>query len=263
MVRLTVEYPVAFDLRDVDLGTLLHGYPVRATSREIVLDYGDGQRDYFSGSFRYWDDTLVSGTLTGYVGVVGRTRIVSALDLEVSVARLVDAAETPSRSDDRALIERAFAGDDILVGNRLGDRLEGFAGRDILRGGRGNDDLFGGRGRDVIDGGAGADRLWGGSDADVFDFNAASDSAPSTRDRIRDFARGLDRIDVSGIDADTDGTSGNQAFRFIGAQAFGGMDGQLRYAKGVLSGDTNGDRHADFAVLIDHVVGISAADFAL
>jgi serralysin len=52
------------------------------------------------------------------------------------------------------------------------------------------------------------------------------------------------------IDADTDGTAGNQAFKFIGATAFSGVDGQLRFAGGILQGDTNGDRRADFEIKI-------------
>lgn len=53
-----------------------------------------------------------------------------------------------------------------------------------------------------------------------------------------------------GFDADTDGTAGNQAFRFIGAGAFTGVDGQLRFAGGLLQGDTNGDGIADIEIKI-------------
>ncbi|HEY7384825.1 MAG TPA: matrixin, partial [Beijerinckiaceae bacterium] len=59
-----------------------------------------------------------------------------------------------------------------------------------------------------------------------------------------------DKIDLRTIDADTDGTAGNQAFRFIGGAAFSGVDGQLRFSGGLLQGDTNGDRVADFEVRI-------------
>jgi hypothetical protein len=52
------------------------------------------------------------------------------------------------------------------------------------------------------------------------------------------------------IDADTDGTAGNQAFKFIGATAFSGVDGQLRFAGGVLQGDVNGDRTADIEIRV-------------
>jgi serralysin len=63
------------------------------------------------------------------------------------------------------------------------------------------------------------------------------------------------------IDADIDGTAGNQAFRFIGSAAFSGVDGQLRFAGGLLQGDTNGDRVADLEVRI--VGALLAGDILL
>jgi serralysin len=70
-----------------------------------------------------------------------------------------------------------------------------------------------------------------------------------------------DRIDLSGIDADTDGAAGNQAFGFIGAHAFTGADGQLRFAGGLLQGDTNGDRVADLEIKI--IGALARADIIL
>ena len=72
-----------------------------------------------------------------------------------------------------------------------------------------------------------------------------------------------DIIDLSTIDADTDGTAGNQAFKYIGAAAFGGVDGQLRFSSGILQGDVNGDRVADFEVRIAGVTSLLATDFVL
>jgi len=48
-------------------------------------------------------------------------------------------------------------------------------------------------------------------------------------DRVDDFKRGQDRIDLSGIDAKSGG--GNQAFKFIGKQGFHDEKGELRFAK--------------------------------
>jgi Ca2+-binding RTX toxin-like protein len=42
------------------------------------------------------------------------------------------------------------AGNDILVGNALANRLEGRGGRDLLIGGRGGDEVFGGPGQDLM-----------------------------------------------------------------------------------------------------------------
>jgi Ca2+-binding RTX toxin-like protein len=55
-------------------------------------------------------------------------------------------------------------GDDVLIGRRGADRLDGFCclrGNDRLYGGPGRDRLWGGRGNDVLRGGTGVDRLRG------------------------------------------------------------------------------------------------------
>ncbi|MBX9700562.1 MAG: putative Ig domain-containing protein [Acetobacteraceae bacterium] len=62
-----------------------------------------------------------------------------------------------------------------------------------LRGAGGNDTLLGGRGNDVLIGGAGADDLTGGPDADRFRYAAPEEGG----DLLRDFASGIDRIEVS------------------------------------------------------------------
>ncbi|EWY35777.1 hypothetical protein N825_34340, partial [Skermanella stibiiresistens SB22] len=128
----------------------------------------------------------------------------------------------------------------------------------------GNDSLSGGAGNDTLIGGAGTDRLDGGSGADAFDFNATSESVVgSARDVITDFLRGTDRIDLSTIDADTDGTDGNQAFAFIGLSAFTGVDGQLRFDSGLLQADVNGDGVADFEISVVGTTTMAASDFVL
>ena len=115
-------------------------------------------------------------------------------------------------------------------------------------------------------GGAGADSLDGGTGSDVFLFTAASDSTASARDSIVGFTRGQDRIDLSLIDANT-GTTGNDAFAFIGTGAFSGVAGQLRYsttsAGTLIQADTNGDRVADFELMIKSNYQPIAADFLL
>ena len=73
------------------------------------------------------------------------------------------------------------------------------------------------------------------------------------RDRIVDFSRGQDdTIDLSTIDAKTGG--GNQAFKWIGKQAFHDVKGELRYKdlgpKVIVQGDIDGDGKADFEILV-------------
>jgi hypothetical protein len=143
------------------------------------------------------------------------------------------------------------SGDDRMDGGVGNDRLFGEAGNDQLFGGLGDDRMDGGIGNDVLTGGRGRDTLVGGAGADRFDFNELADSVRGTNRDVVYFERSQgDKLDLSTIDADTDGTSGNQAFSFIGTLGFSGVDGQLRFSGGILQGDVNGDRVADFEVRI-------------
>ncbi|WP_262271038.1 M10 family metallopeptidase [Microvirga yunnanensis] len=159
------------------------------------------------------------------------------------------------QGDGRSLIENAIGGS----GN---DSLTGNNGANGLKGGAGSDKLYGLEAGDSLDGGAGADTLSGGAGADIFDFNAVKDSLPGARDTIQDFLPGSDRIDLRTIDANT-AVGGDQAFVFIGAKAFTGESGQLAFSGGVLSGDVNGDRIADFRINVAGITALAATDFIL
>lgn len=156
------------------------------------------------------------------------------------------------------VVEHAIGGRgaDSLVGNDVANRLTGNAGNDVLKGAAGND---------ILTGGAGRDQLSGGDGADVFNFDRAAHSgvAAATRDLISDFTRGRDRIDLSGIDADTV-TASNQAFSYIGAADFSAdATGELRLEGGVLYGSTDADADAEFAIEVVGVTALGAADFVL
>lgn len=146
------------------------------------------------------------------------------------------------------------------TGNNLANAITGNAGANILKGLGGNDVITGGAGKDTMDGGLGADR---------FDFNSVGESRRGPAHDVVTFSRAQhDKLDVSTIDADTDGTAGNQAFAFIGAHAFSGVDGQLRYGAApgggvLLQGDTNGDRVADVEVHVKGVTSLILADLIL
>lgn len=83
------------------------------------------------------------------------------------------------------------AGNDVLTGSNANDLLLGYAGADQLIGNGGND---------VLDGGTGVDQLTGGAGMDVFRFTTLADSIfASGMDRIADFVKGEDRIDLTGL----------------------------------------------------------------
>lgn len=160
--------------------------------------------------------------------------------------------------------------DNVLSGNAGANLLRGGGGADKIDGGSGSDQLFGDDGDDVLTGGAGADRLTGGAGKDVFKF-ALPDSNKNASDVITDFVQGLDRLDLSAIDAST-AKGGNQAFAFIGSAAFSGSAGELRYSSGTtdghaivtVQGDVNGDGVADFSAILDQFSSaLKVADFML
>ena len=77
-------------------------------------------------------------------------------------------------------------------------------GVEFIDAGAGNDVVIGSAGADAIIGGSGRDTLTGGAGNDTFIFTSTSQSTrPSTIDIITDFHQGEDRIDLSGIDANT------------------------------------------------------------
>ena len=171
---------------------------------------------------------------------------------------------------------RGGNGDDTLEGGAGNDVLEGGNGNDTLGGGAGNDALEGGNGDDSMTGGAGIDTLLGGNGLDVLNGGIGNDVLTGGNgndqfaftdlgggDRVTDFHRGSDKIDVSGIDAITGGA--DNAFAFIGSGAFGGVAGQLRaYSSGgsnYVAGDVNGDGVADFTIQTN--VLLASSDFIL
>jgi Ca2+-binding RTX toxin-like protein len=154
------------------------------------------------------------------------------------------------------------------------DALSGTAGSETLGGLGGDDTLCGRAGDDWLDGGAGRDLLIGGAGDDVFVFAAVRHSAGGSSDAILggDGApafegagrAGGDRIDLSGIDADTTRT-GEQAFEF------GSGTGRLvvveRGGHSVVQASTDADAAFEFVLVIEDgavpASAYTAADFIL
>ena len=153
-----------------------------------------------------------------------------------------------------------------MIGAEGGDALIGGMGRDLLDGGVGGDTLDGGAGKDRLDAGAGQDLLTGGLAADKFRFEAGDTWADAaTADRITDFSQAeQDRVDLRDFDA-LPGTPATDPFTFVGTAAFSGAAGELRYdisgGDTLVSGDTNGDKVADFAIVLTGAITLTAADF--
>ncbi|WP_457093301.1 CAP domain-containing protein [Microvirga sp. P5_D2] len=85
------------------------------------------------------------------------------------------------------------AGTDRINGRAGHDKIHAKGGNDYLIGDTGNDWLYGESGRDTLLGGSGNDVLTGGSHADTFCFRGKWGS-----DKVRDFQDGIDFIDLRG-----------------------------------------------------------------
>jgi Ca2+-binding RTX toxin-like protein len=146
------------------------------------------------------------------------------------------------------VIGSAFA--DTLRGNALGNALNGSGGNDTLIGGYGNDTLLGG----------------GGADRFVYSLFGES-PAGILRDIIVDFDQG-DLIDLSRIDADA-ALAGNQAFTFIGEQAFSSVDasGQVRCeftnSYTMIYASVDADADAEFEIRLASYTPFSESDLLL
>lgn len=150
---------------------------------------------------------------------------------------------------------------ETLNGTAAPDHIFGLGGGDVIVGGSGNDWIEGGNGADNLEGGLGADLLNGGSGRDTFMFRTTAGAGlGASADTIQDFSIGNDMIDLRPIDANSN-LRNNQAFTFIASSEFSGAAGQLRCVNGVVYGDVNGDRIADFQINVNVTLG--AASFLL
>lgn len=202
--------------------------------------------------------------------------------------------------------------DDFFMLGNANDIVTGEGGDDFISGGRGNDNLWGTSGSDVIVGGAGLDIMFGDlqknsvfstREPDTFVFLSVRDAAGSSAvvgeaylygdndgeaipvrvgDIVADFQVGIDKLDLSAIDANTQ-KRGNQAFALYDESQKPGviavLDGQLQLsysqsdkgkyynwtgnfqldsndepttAKGgaYVVGDVNGDGKIDFSIFL-------------
>jgi len=145
------------------------------------------------------------------------------------------------------------SGNDTIYGGDGDDLVIGDSGNDVLYGNAGIDTLQGGSNNDTLNGGADKDYLSGGSGNDIFVISSASDSAVGqARDVITDFGNGVDKIDISAIDASTD--VGFQGLSFVGlgtadrTVAAGTMKYYVYNNTTFIVGSVDNDDQADFQI---------------
>jgi hypothetical protein len=112
----------------------------------------------------------------------------------------------------------------------------------VITGGAAKDTLIGGNGADKLTGGASQDRKTGNLGADTFIFTKTSDSPK--------------------VDANSS-KRGSQSFRFIGKRGFSGTAGELKYSRGIISGDVNGDKKSDLEIQLLGAPTVSRAEIIL
>jgi len=223
------------------------------------------------------DDTLVGGSgadiLSGGAGydTIDFSGALAAIAVDLARGGTAGEATGDRYSGIEQVLGSAF--NDAIVGSALVDSLVGYDGNDVLTGLGGADILSGGIGSDILTGGAGFDRMTGGAGNDTFDFNLATEIGKGLggRDIILDFTRGMDRIDLSTIDAMTT-LAGNQAFVMLSAVAAFTGAGQIRVryetstagTRTLVEGNVDASLGFDFQIeLAGMIGGLTSVDFIL
>ena len=262
---------------------------------------GGGGNDYFYfGAAFTADDVIVGGSGTDTVGLLGNYNLtlgantlsgVETFSLlsgtaaggteHVSYAITTVDANVPAGGRltvyaggllaDESLFFNGYAETDgalSVYGGAGNDTFAGGPANDAFVGGAGDDTMYGLGGMDWLEGGLGADTMRGGPGNDVFVYQSAAESTAAKTDHIVDFEYVSDHIVLTNVDANSN-AAGDQAFNFIGGNAFSHTAGELRaYQSGAswfVEGDVDGDGNADLVIQVDPVAGhaIIASDFLL
>ena len=139
----------------------------------------------------------------------------------------------------------------------------GGAGDAWLMGGHGNNSITGGAGADTLEGGAGRDRLLGGGGRDIFRFTAADEFG----DRINDFARNQDRLEIASAALGGRLPEGQLGAANFASGAASAASPQFIYtrATGALAFDSDGTGEAGafLVALIANKISLGATDIII
>lgn len=229
-----------------------------------LLYSGDGNDTVDGGT---GDDLIIGGDGKGddnYIGGTGTDTVKYTSATAAITVDLVKGTATSTAGKDAAKIGTdTLSGIENVITGNYNDIVKGSTGANVLAGGLGSDSLYGGADKKV----------------DVFDFNAIAESQTGTaRDKIYDFVKGTDDLDLKSIDANTAKT-GNQDFLFSatptkskdGTEAKANsvwwrkadFDGDKVKDDLIVYGDVNGDTKADFEIGLVGVTSLTSADFVL
>lgn len=289
---------LGFDQRSLDLSNMFYNawqfglldnsylpWNGRTYEDAYVVDWSLGSTYYgsvFGGYGMSVDgfDRVTGGVVTGYVETYynGNAYVpyLSIEGISASALGLYNAAGTFNTSDEYAIINAELAGADKFDLSPYADFASGLGGNDTLNGNGGADTLLGGNGNDRIVGGTGRDQLYGQAGSDQFVFTRTNEmgTSTSTSDLVLDFAKGYDKISLSGIDAFAPSAGTNDAFVFRGTGGFTSTTrGEVRFQKvdqpGTTSDytmvyiDTDGDPVIEAAIRLTGLYNLVATDFIL
>lgn len=230
-------------------------------SSSITIKAGARSGTY-EGNFTYDAWGNVFGQLKGFTESFGGQTTVEVTGIRASAYRVFNYV---SEDNAGAAYEYCLRFSDRISGSVQSDKLLGFNGNDIIKGSGGADVLEGMAGEDSLFGGAGSDKFYGGrgadvlnadtdSSRDVFVFESSNDSGTtaSTRDRIKNFDRGEDVIDLRAFNVDFTGDAFESAVWV--RQSRSGV---------VINVDVDGDAVSDMSVFVVGAKNLNASDFLL
>jgi Ca2+-binding RTX toxin-like protein len=140
------------------------------------------------------------------------------------------------------------------------EAIAGSAFDDTIKLGSADGWAAGNSGDDTLVAGTGVQQFYGGTGKDTFVFNSAQaiGTEQGHRDYIADFSQADgDKIDFSGIGG----------LQFDGTGGFGGTPGEVHYlvqsGYTYVSGDVDGDKTADFTLVLKGEITLTADDFTM
>ncbi len=152
--------------------------------------------------------------------------------------------------------DQMAGGSDIVPSAVISLNLTGTGGANRVTGNFAVNILTGQSGNDTLVGLGGDDESNGSAETDTFAFaKGAGAGNGANRDRITEFAGGVDKIGLSAFVA---------GGAFIGAASFTpGNRPRVRFVAGtgILSGDADGNGSVDFQIQLDGAPVLTAADF--
>ncbi|WP_369058354.1 hypothetical protein ABOZ73_11850 [Caulobacter sp. 73W] len=136
MAKVTAGAVSGFNMFDMDIGGVAEGDISSATPTQIVIAYGGGDTDTFTGSFTYSGANVTGGTLNRIEVRVANTLVWTASDFSISAQQFL---AWIAADDTEAAVRSILSGADEITGSSGADVLYGVGGNDRIDGGAGTD----------------------------------------------------------------------------------------------------------------------------